>query len=110
MPEDDEEFDPFAKWNEENDNPDEINPRDILRGISLRDQAILDKIQDDIFRMPLKSTLMLKGPPGTGKTTTLIKRLAQKTQLSDDNSEDILAINNKRFMNNINNKDSWLIP
>ena len=59
--------------------------------------------------MPLKSTLMLKGPPGTGKTTTLIKRLAQKTQLSDDNSEDILAINNKRFMNNINHKDSWLM-
>ena len=107
--EDDVEFDPFAKWNEENDNPDEINPRDILRGISLRDQAILDKIQDEIFRMPLKSTLMLKGPPGTGKTTTLIKRLAQKTQLPDDNSEDILAINNKRFMNNINHKDSWLM-
>lgn len=50
----------------------------IRTAMGLRDQPILDKIQDDIFRLPLDSQLIILGPPGTGKTTTLIKRLGQK--------------------------------
>lgn len=46
--------------------------------LSLRDQAILDRFQGGVFRLPLGHRIMLSGPPGTGKTTTLIKRLAQK--------------------------------
>lgn len=49
--------------------------KNALRGTGLRDQAILDKIQDEIFRLPLSSQLMVSGPPGSGKTTTLIKRI-----------------------------------
>ncbi len=52
--------------------------RKVLTKMGLRDQPILDKFQDEIFRLPLNSKLLLLGPAGTGKTTTLIRRLGQK--------------------------------
>lgn len=54
--------------------------REIRVSMALRDQPILDKFQDEIFRLPLDSQLLILGPPGTGKTTTLIRRLGQKLE------------------------------
>ena len=52
--------------------------RSIITKMDLRDQPILDQYQDEIFRLPLDSRLLILGAPGTGKTTTLIRRLGQK--------------------------------
>lgn len=71
--------------------------------MSLRDQPILDKFQDEIFRLPIDSQLIILGPPGTGKTTTLIKRLGQKldTEYLDDDE--------KRLLGEVSHTSSWLM-
>ncbi len=54
--------------------------------MGLRDQPVLDKYQDEIFRLPLDQRLLILGPPGTGKTTTLIRRLGQKIDITAPDS------------------------
>jgi hypothetical protein len=55
--------------------------RAVIEKMGLRDRPLLDKFQDEIFRLPLSSRLAVMGPPGSGKTTTLIKRLGLKLDL-----------------------------
>lgn len=60
--------------------------RSVLAKMGLREAGALDEFQDEIFRLPLSTRLLILGPPGTGKTTTLIKRLGLKldvTHLTD---------------------------
>lgn len=57
-----------------------LRKRAVSDRVQLPDQAILDDAQDIIFREPLNKFLVVSGAPGTGKTTVLIKRLAQKTK------------------------------
>ncbi|MFD2857324.1 hypothetical protein ACFSZS_24950 [Seohaeicola zhoushanensis] len=68
--------------------------RKYLSGLGLRDQSVMNKVQDEIFRLPIDRQVMLEGPPGTGKTTTLIKRLSQKRIENSDREEDYRVIVN----------------
>ena len=54
--------------------------RQVIEKMALRDQPVLDQKQGEIFRLPLMSQIIITGAPGTGKTTTLIKRIAQKME------------------------------
>lgn len=66
--------------------------RSVITKMGLRDQPILDQYQDEIFRLPLDRRLFILGAPGTGKTTTLIRRLGQKLDLDylEDGERQIL--------------------
>lgn len=68
--------------------------RSVITKMGLRDQPILDQYQDEIFRLPLNKRLLILGPPGTGKTTTLIRRLGQKlnTSFLDENEQRLVEI------------------
>ncbi len=80
----------------------------IRQAMTLRDQPILDQIQDEIFRMALNSQLIILGPPGTGKTTTLIKRLGQKLNKEHlDVSEQALI--NMRASESIPHGQDWVM-
>lgn len=55
-----------------------VQRRIVVDSISLKDQPILDAFQDEFCRLPLSSRILLIGAPGTGKTTSLIKRISFK--------------------------------
>ncbi|HGG60641.1 MAG TPA: hypothetical protein ENK26_12130 [Gammaproteobacteria bacterium] len=70
--------------------------RNVIKKMGLRDQPILDQYQDEIFRLPLDSQLLILGAPGTGKTTTLIRRLGQKLDIDflDENEKRLVQADN----------------
>jgi len=56
--------------------------RSVIAKMGLRDAAALDQFQDEIFRLPLSQPINDSWSSGTGKTTTLIKRLGLKLDVS----------------------------
>ena len=81
--------------------------RKTLQGTGLRDQSVMNKVQDEIFRLPINRQVMLEGPPGTGKTSTLIKRLAQKLSLTQESYEDYRLVGENNL--GTDHRDSWIM-
>ena len=81
--------------------------RKAIDRIALRDQPILDRYQGEVFRMPLDRRVLLLGPPGTGKTTTLIKRIAQKQTLSELPQEELDLVQSANLAERFAASEGW---
>lgn len=75
------------------------NRRAIRRKLELIDRPVLDQHQDKIFRLSLRSQIILTGAPGTGKTTALVKRISQKSR------EEFLSDEEKRGLGEFTNRE-----
>ncbi|WP_143737044.1 ATP-binding domain-containing protein [Erythrobacter tepidarius] len=85
------EVDALAHWLAEEEGADNIVEglmRETLTAMQLRVAALLDQFQDEILRLPVDSQIAVLGPPGTGKTTTLIKRLRRTVDLQHLSEEE----------------------
>lgn len=102
-------LDQLLEEEEESTSIIEGKKRDVIAKMGLRDQPILDQYQDEIFRLPLDRRLLILGPPGTGKTTTLIRRLGQKLDadyLDEDEQRLVEAVTS---VQRVSHAQSWLM-
>lgn len=83
--------------------------RAVITRMGLRDQPILDKFQDEIFRLPLSHQVVLLGPPGTGKTTTLIRRLGQKLDIQYLDEDEQRIVQDVSAVQGLSHERSWLM-
>lgn len=83
--------------------------RSVITKMGLRDQPILDQYQDEIFRLPLDQRLLILGPPGTGKTTTLIRRLGQKLDIDSLEEGERRAVESISSATCVSHADSWVM-
>jgi DNA polymerase III delta prime subunit len=83
--------------------------RSVITKMGLRDQPVLDQYQDEIFRLPLDKRLLILGPPGTGKTTTLIRRLGQKLDTAYLDEDERRIIESIGASNGAAHANSWLM-
>ncbi|MDX2030906.1 MAG: ATP-binding domain-containing protein [Blastocatellia bacterium] len=83
--------------------------RGVITKMGLRDQPVLDQYQDEIFRLPLNKRLLILGPPGTGKTTTLIRRLGQKLDTEFLDEDEQRLVEKIREMNGADHSSSWVM-
>jgi len=83
--------------------------RSVITKMGLRDQPILDQYQDEIFRLPLDQRLLILGPPGTGKTTTLIRRLGQKLDSAYLEEGERRAVESISSATGVSHSNSWVM-
>ena len=83
--------------------------RSVITKMGLRDQPILDQYQDEIFRRPIDNRLLILGPPGTGKTTTLIRRLGQKLDTAFLEEDEQRLVETIASAQGIAHTSSWMM-
>ncbi|TQK04941.1 ATP-binding domain-containing protein [Herbaspirillum sp. SJZ107] len=83
--------------------------RSVITKMGLRDQPVLDQYQDEIFRLPLDKRLLILGPPGTGKTTTLIRRLGQKLDSAFLDEDEQRVVEMLGTAQGVTHANSWLM-
>lgn len=83
--------------------------RSVITKMGLRDQPVLDQYQDEIFRLPLDKRLLILGPPGTGKTTTLIRRLGQKLDTAFLEEGEQRLVETVAAVQGVAHSNSWLM-
>ncbi|NNA41298.1 ATP-binding domain-containing protein [Pseudomonas lundensis] len=83
--------------------------RSVITKMGLRDQPVLDQYQDEIFRLPLDKRLLILGPPGTGKTTTLIRRLGQKLDTAFLEEGEQRLVETVATAQGVAHSNSWLM-
>lgn len=83
--------------------------RNVITKMGLRDQPVLDQYQDEIFRLPLNKRLLILGPPGTGKTTTLIRRLGQKLDTAFLEEGEQRLVETVATTQGVSHANSWLM-
>ncbi|WP_313642358.1 ATP-binding domain-containing protein [Stenotrophomonas sp.] len=92
-----------------NDNIIDGVRRSVITKMGLRDQPVLDQYQDEIFRLPLDKRLLILGPPGTGKTTTLIRRLGQKLDTTFLEEGEQRLVETVATTQGVSHANSWLM-
>lgn len=78
------------------------------RALELKVASLLDKFQGEIFRLPLDSQIAVMGPPGTGKTTTMVMRLRQKLDFALLDDEERSLVEEADF-SGLDHPDSWIL-
>lgn len=81
----------------------------VITKMGLRDQPVLDQYQDEIFRLPLNKRMVILGAPGTGKTTTLIRRLGQKLDHALLDEDEQRVVESVSSTNGVAHDDSWIM-
>jgi hypothetical protein len=76
--------------------------------LQLPDTAIVDTHQGDVWRTNIRRFIVITGAPGTGKTTTAIKRIAQKTDSSSLEGE-VGDIPEEKLRRWLTGRQAWVL-
>jgi len=89
--------------------PPKPKRRKATNKFELRDLAIVDSVQDEIFRLPISTFLLITGAPGTGKTTVAVKRLAQKTKIQYILDEEKASLSEDHLRSLFGGPNTWAL-